>query len=296
MEARARAIHLLKTVGLSEYEAKAYLALLSHGEPMNGYEVAKDSGVPRSTVYEALSKLVRRGAAVPVHGSGRTNESFVAQPVDVFIERYRSRLEGTLDGLGESLPRLAAERRSHIVQHLVGRDEIMLRMGDVIQQSEQYLWLSLWPDVALELRTSARRKAATGVQIASVMFGAVESFPGRVIPHTFLSPSDNEERLGCRLFVVVADHQEVVIAAADGDGWWGMWSDDLSVALLAAEYVRYDITVQTLGRHLDVLGVDKELRNDTNLVYLRDSTQPNLRDLLGERPDEVPLPEKRGGG
>ena len=53
-----RALELLKDAGLSGYEGKAYLALLAAGEPLNGYEVAKASGVPRSTVYETLGKLV----------------------------------------------------------------------------------------------------------------------------------------------------------------------------------------------------------------------------------------------
>ena len=40
----------LQRVGIPGYEAKAYIALLQAGQPMNGYEVAKASGVPRSTV------------------------------------------------------------------------------------------------------------------------------------------------------------------------------------------------------------------------------------------------------
>jgi sugar-specific transcriptional regulator TrmB len=47
---RESAVGLLQAAGMSGYEAKAYLSLLSHGTVMNGYEVAKSSGVPRSTV------------------------------------------------------------------------------------------------------------------------------------------------------------------------------------------------------------------------------------------------------
>ena len=48
------------------HEAKAYVALVAAGGPLNGYEAAKRSGVPRSTVYETLAKLVARGAAFEV--------------------------------------------------------------------------------------------------------------------------------------------------------------------------------------------------------------------------------------
>src|SRR5262249_33872361 len=43
-------IERLQELGMSGYEAKAYIALVAAGEPLNGYEVAKRSGVPRSTV------------------------------------------------------------------------------------------------------------------------------------------------------------------------------------------------------------------------------------------------------
>ena len=70
---------------MSGYESKAYLALLAHGAQMNGYEVAKASGVPRSTVYESLSKLVVRGAAFElVFGKLFDQLAFeFAVPVDV---------------------------------------------------------------------------------------------------------------------------------------------------------------------------------------------------------------------
>ncbi|MFD2351428.1 TrmB family transcriptional regulator [Nonomuraea ferruginea] len=59
-------IEELQRLGMSGYEAKAYVALVAAGAPLNGYEVAKRSGVPRSTVYETLGKLVGRGAAYEV--------------------------------------------------------------------------------------------------------------------------------------------------------------------------------------------------------------------------------------
>ena len=77
-----KALELLKQAGMSGYEAKAYTALLGAGEPLNGYEVAKLSGVPRSTVYETLGKLVARGAAFQV--TEDDNVSYVPLPSDAY--------------------------------------------------------------------------------------------------------------------------------------------------------------------------------------------------------------------
>ncbi len=56
----------LTRLGFAEWEAKVYLALLQRS-PVTGYQVSKDSGVPRSMVYQVLGKLVNRGAALITH-------------------------------------------------------------------------------------------------------------------------------------------------------------------------------------------------------------------------------------
>lgn len=41
----------MKSLGLSEYEAKSYLNLLEQN-PVNGYILSKNFGIPRSRIYE----------------------------------------------------------------------------------------------------------------------------------------------------------------------------------------------------------------------------------------------------
>jgi sugar-specific transcriptional regulator TrmB len=282
MENRVRAVQLLKTVGLTEYEAKAYIALISLGEPMNGYEVAKASGVPRSTIYEVLAKLVARGAAVQVHGVGRSTESFVALPVDSFIEGYRTKLSSTLDGLAETLPRVAAKNRAQLVQKLAGREAVAHRMNDVVARAQQYVWLSIWPDLAPALKRSATARAKDGVDIASIIFGELASFPGLVVSHEYLSPAVTEQRLGCRLYIVAADHQEVVIATVEGENWQGMWSDDLAASLLAAEHVRFDMTIQILCKNMAMKGEYAALRDDPTLTFLSRSMETSTSQIMAK--------------
>lgn len=280
MENRIRAIDLLKSVGLSEYEAKVYIALLAEGEPMNGYEVAKSSGVPRSTIYEVLAKLVTRGAAVQVHGVGRSTESFAALPIGAFIDGYRGRLSKTLDGLADALPRVAAKGRTYLVQKLSGRADVVQRINDVMNRAQSHIWLQIWPDIAADVRQTTEERCTKGIEVTTVMFGESGGFPGRIVSHEYLSPAVTAEKLGCRLFLAVADHQEVVIAAAEGDVWRGMWSDDLSVTLLAAEHVRYDMTIQVLCRSMDQSGGFESLRTDPTLLFLSRSMEIGVSQIL----------------
>ena len=56
----ARIINSLKRLGLTEYESKAYIALLEHGEA-DALEISRRSGVPRTRIYDILSRLESNG-------------------------------------------------------------------------------------------------------------------------------------------------------------------------------------------------------------------------------------------
>jgi hypothetical protein len=84
-------IEELQHLGMSGYEAKAYVALVAAGSPLNGYEVAKHSGVPRSTVYETLGKLVGRGAAYEVR-AGEASVGYISLPPNALLDRSAPRV------------------------------------------------------------------------------------------------------------------------------------------------------------------------------------------------------------
>ena len=73
----------LTALGLTTYEAKAYLALLRRGTS-TAAETARVAGLPRQRVYDVLGSLVERGLA-----SGRPGKAvkYAATPPDVALER-----------------------------------------------------------------------------------------------------------------------------------------------------------------------------------------------------------------
>lgn len=271
----AHALELLKDAGLSGYEAKAYIALLAAGGPMNGYEVAKTSGVPRSTVYETLGKLVARGAAFEVNGTGET-VSYVPLPSDALIGRLRRQTHDTISGLEAVLPMVGQALAARVVQPLTGRAAVISRAIDVIESARRTYWLSVWPQEAAELIPAAAAAIARGVEGFTIAYGAVDAIPGRVFTHSYSSPAVVEARLQCRLSIVVADHDQAIIGGVTADAVWGMWSDDRAVALLAAEHVRHDIALQLTAERLDAAGLHDFWSNDGDLEALRDASAAAL--------------------
>src|SRR5665647_493046 len=60
-------IQLMTQFNLTRQEATIYVALLTEGD-LNGYEVAKVTGISRSNTYNSLSALVEKGGAFAMEG------------------------------------------------------------------------------------------------------------------------------------------------------------------------------------------------------------------------------------
>ena len=95
---------LLQQLGFSEYEARAYLALLQRN-PLNGYELAKVSGLPRANIYAVLQKLEERGAIVRLDTPNGTR--YAPIPPTELTQRVATRFQQTLNAVQQALEDLA---------------------------------------------------------------------------------------------------------------------------------------------------------------------------------------------
>src|ERR1051325_3325949 len=95
---------LLLQLGFSDYEARAYLALLQRN-PLNGYELAKVSGLPRANIYAVLQKLEERGAAVRLDVPNGTRYAPIAP--NELTKRVATRFQDTLSAVQQALEDLA---------------------------------------------------------------------------------------------------------------------------------------------------------------------------------------------
>lgn len=260
----------LQAVGMSAYEAKAYVALVAAGEPINGYEVAKRSGVPRSTVYETLSKLVARGAAFEVaDGDGR---QYLSLPPESLLRRIRNDVESTIDALSEALPSMTTASPVHLVHNLQGRDAVVARALDLIHEADDDVYLSVWSDELGDLEPALVAADGRRVDVSALVFGEGDLPVGHVHRHTFSGPDIVLDRVGCRLLILAVDHTRVLVGGAVGDTMWGLFSEDPAVVLVAIEFIRHDIAFQAL---VTEIGPDRAQE-----LF---STDPTLRHLMTGR-------------
>lgn len=261
-------IEELQRLGMSGYEAKAYVALVAAGSPLNGYEVAKRSGVPRSTVYETLAKLVGRGAAYEVR-AGEASVGYVSLPPASLLDRLRREFDQSMDALRAELPEVASPPQVRLIHNLAGRSSLLARAEDVVAAARKDVFMSGWPSEIDALKPVVRRAEADGAEVSVVLFGDDSEPIGQVTRHRFSEPEVVLENLGCRLLVVSADREQAVIGGLVNGDAWGVYTDDPAVVLVAVEYVRHDIAMHLIAEKLAPADFESFWASEPALLRLR---------------------------
>lgn len=144
--------------GLTRQEASVYLCLLSCGE-MNGYEVAKQTGISRSNVYSTLAALVDCGAAYLIEGA---SSKYRAVPVEEFCENHIHRLQREKTYLVENMPRQKESAEGYIT--IEGYRHVMDKIRNMLHGTEYRVYFSaaayfleLWKDEIEQLLSNEKK-------------------------------------------------------------------------------------------------------------------------------------------
>jgi sugar-specific transcriptional regulator TrmB len=226
-------VQRLQALGFSQYEARAYCALLQKA-PANGHEVAKTAGIPTSKVYETLERLHHKGAVL-VQRSEPT--LWAPVPHRDLLGRLRHEMEATFSAVEQGLAQLGYEQDTALTWSLSGRGHVVDSMRRAIERARERLAGALPASELAELAASLRTAAERGVSVDLVTDdGATIDLPdGEGIR---IRRRPDRGRDGGRLGVVVGDGEETVLADFGRDRPEGMWTHHPAIALLANEHLR----------------------------------------------------------
>ena len=243
----------LVELGFSEYEAKAYLALLKEN-PATGYQVSKVSTVPRSMVYEVLSKLTARGAAMELRQTGKTQ--YAPIPPREFLGQVHREHEELVDALRDDLEGLGTTSDMEYVWNIEGHDNVIAKACEMIRQAVDTIYMAVLPATFPPLRTALQDAVAAQVRVVVYSSRPLDLSGARMVVAAM-----SEEHLrtteGLGLILVV-DGDEVLIG------------ERLSAAEARSSWTRSPLFVLIAEHHL---------RTD---LYL-----PRILDMLGDRAEEI---------
>jgi HTH-type transcriptional regulator, sugar sensing transcriptional regulator len=155
----------LQGLGFSQYEAMAYVALLRKS-PLNGYELAKVSGIPRANIYTVLQKLEERGAVLRLESESSTR--YVPVAAEELIHRLKNRLQISLDNAKQSLCLLGSETEGDHVWNTRGYPVMIEHARGLIENARKQLLIAASPDEAPALTECLDRALDRGVEITTL--------------------------------------------------------------------------------------------------------------------------------
>lgn len=197
----------LAAIGLTEYEAKVYLALLPE-YPATGYQISKASGVPRSMVYEALGRLESRGAVL----KSVEEKATLYRPISPasLLDRYEREARERATELRARLAPMFTHEKSARIWNFSGRREALLAAEELITRAERELMLVLTDADVAALRPALAAAHARGVELGVMLTGDELFDLGQVVRH----PKRETEIHGMvESLIVVVDESDVLIAS-----------------------------------------------------------------------------------
>jgi sugar-specific transcriptional regulator TrmB len=247
-------IDKLVKIGFSEYEAKAYLALLRES-PVTGYQLSKVSGVPRSMIYEVVGKLTARGAAMTLRTGGSTK--YAPIPAAEFFDQLHREHEELIDSLKDDLTAFASAPNLDYVWNIEGRENIMGKAMEMIDQAETRVYLALLPATFPALQSTLEEAIERGVRV--VIYTTTDlDLPGAQVVVARVTEQTLGQARGLGLILVI-DGEEVLV------GEWltatqarASWTSSPLLVFIAEHHLRTDLylpqVLALLGdRALDVI-------------------------------------------
>jgi HTH-type transcriptional regulator, sugar sensing transcriptional regulator len=129
-------IEALENLGLSEKEAKVYLALLELGQA-SAYRVAQKAGVKKPTTYVLLDDLMKKELVLKLPGAKK--QMFVAKSPEEFFSIARNRVKMATDLLPE------------IMSSMRGKNKVQTTYYEGIAGFKQANWYKMQENAGKEL-------------------------------------------------------------------------------------------------------------------------------------------------
>lgn len=235
-----RTKNFLKELGLTEYETRAYVSLVSSGTSTAG-DLSEVSGVPHSRIYDVLSKLERRGWVESQ--SGRPARYRAKPPSEVLRlvklrreEKFKEASETIRQEL-EPLYKEGGEVEKPNVWVIHGNQEILGRMEQMFTRAEIRVLISLpyFPEEFSHFKDFIPLLETKNLDIR-ILTSEENEFTQELESHPDLEVGFREPLFGGGIIV---DGKEVLLVLESGGRRVGIWSDEAGLAKYAQEYFEY---------------------------------------------------------
>lgn len=161
-------IDLMQEIGFSQNEAKVYLTLVMKN-PLNGYEIAKNSAITRTMVYDVIKRLVQKDAIVEINANPKL---YTPVSYKELLGRYKDLYSAKIVEIEKDIDELDKDAgEDTFLYNITDYKEMLQEIRHMISEAKSDIYLSIWEQEAELIMDDLRRVHDRGVNIISFSMG-----------------------------------------------------------------------------------------------------------------------------
>ena len=230
-EKQVRVIECLKSLGLTKYETRVYIALLKI-VGATASEIHEISGVPRASVYSVIDQLQDKGL---VSVSQSIPKRFAAIAPEDAITRLMGRIERDAQNARDFLSAIYQERLTpgpgseELIWNIYGIEKINKSFYDLISDARSEIRIIAHPQIlSHDVKKKLTLKAST-INIEIITHRWTENIPKKmnvyVIQHSDVPKELDKGKDMMAGGVCIIDNQRVMVIVGLGDEAVAMFSE-----------------------------------------------------------------------
>lgn len=233
----------LQSFGLTQYEAKAFMALVSAGTS-TPFQISKLSGIPRARIYDTLESLLNKGLIMKEETKDGS-KTYCSLPIDVFLDQQKQNWQTSFQVVENGLKQLESQKMKaeNYVSTVKGTESILSYCRTLIQQAEKQILLSIWNPMYEALIPDLQKKYQAGCHIRGISFDVDNPLPGI---HSHRKNEYMDSLSTNKWFILSIDSKKLLYGHAAENDESAFFTDDPVHLFLLEDYVWHDVLVNRL--------------------------------------------------
>ena len=228
-------LSLLEKLNFSKTEAAVYVNLLKNSS-INGYQIAKNLNMSRSSVYSALDNLYKKGIVFSLPGS---SQIYKAENPSTLTNKMKNEFVETTNLLETKLQELETSDSEERYLNISGYDNVISKAKELLLTAEKEVYMNT--DFNLQIFSKEfieLEKREVRIIIFSFAKANGENLPVEIYTHNDISCLEKQTRI-----MLVVDCKKTLIAdkGPHREEFLGTFTDNVLLASVVSEHIHNDI-------------------------------------------------------
>lgn len=197
-------IDTLEKLGFTMLEAKIYLALLEGGE-MSAYQLAKKIDISRSSIYNSLEHMVKKGMAVMIP---KKTALYKAQEPELLLGKLQKEMTDSLKTAKSQLSEYKNSRHQEQILYFKGYDMIILKAKEMLKQAADEVYINADFDLTC-FKEEFQELVKKGIRVVVFSFYDIE-IPCEEVELYTHNRTIAKEHLPSRLMIAVNEKSSLI--------------------------------------------------------------------------------------